>query len=62
KTLEDEIERMRQNLRDQRVSVAAIQPFLQALQKVSSDRKITAGEAKTLEQTARKINASAKKK
>lgn len=62
KTLEDEIERMRANLREQRVSVGAVQPFLQGLQKAGADRRITPAEARSLEQTARRINAAAKAK
>lgn len=61
-SLEQEIERMRQSLRDGKVSITALQPFLQNLQNASADGKVTAAEAKTLEQTARAINDAAKKK
>ena len=59
KSLDAEIETMRQNLRNEKISVADLQPFLQGLQSAINDRRVTAQEATQLENTVRKINASA---
>lgn len=59
KALDEEIERMRKNLREQKISMQAIQPFLQRLRDVSADRKVTAAEATSLHAVARKINSGA---
>lgn len=56
KSLESEIEAMRENLRDGKISVADLQPFLQKLRGVMSDNTVTAEEAHELERTARTIN------
>lgn len=61
KSLDDEIERMRKNLREQKISVQTMQPFLQRLRDVSSDQKVTAQEAATLQAVARKINSGVKR-
>ena len=61
KTLESEIDRMRDALRGERVSLPALQPFLQELQKAVSDDRVTSAEAAKLEESARKINATAKR-
>jgi hypothetical protein len=61
KSLEAEIERMRTNLREQKVPFPSLQPFLEGLQAATSDRKVTAEEAERLEQTARKINRAARR-
>ena len=61
KTLDDEISLMRKNMRDGKVSIQAMQPFLQRLRDVSSDKKITAAEATSLQAVARKINTGAKR-
>jgi hypothetical protein len=60
KSLDAEVAKMRQNLRDERVSAAALQPFLEELREAISDRRVTAAEAEQLEERARKINAAAK--
>jgi hypothetical protein len=60
-SLEAEIEKMREGLRKQKVSIVNLQPFMQNLQSAVSDRKVTAQEAATLEESARKINASVKR-
>jgi len=61
KTLEAEIEKMRAGLRNERVSIVHLQPFMQNLQSAIADRKVTAREAAVLEESARKISASAKR-
>lgn len=61
KSLEAEIEKMRAGLRDGKVSIVALQPFMQNLQGAITDRKVTAQEAALLEESARKISASAKR-
>lgn len=60
KSLDAEIAKMRQNLREERVSIAALQPFLEDLREAISDRRVTAAEARALEERARTINAAAK--
>jgi hypothetical protein len=61
KTLEAEIEKMRVGLRNEKVSIVHLQPFMQNLQGAIADRKVTAREAAVLEESARKISASAKR-
>ncbi|MFL6246816.1 MAG: hypothetical protein ACJ74H_12370 [Thermoanaerobaculia bacterium] len=61
KSLDAEIERMRKNLREQKISVQAMQPFLQRMRDASSDGKVTAAEAAVLQAVARKINSGAKR-
>ena len=60
-SLEAEIERLRQSVRDEKLPVASLQPFLTALRNAGSDRTITAAEAAHLEETARKINLHSKR-
>jgi hypothetical protein len=61
KAFEAEVERMRENLRNEKVSVTALQPFLEQMRSVSSDRKVTAGELTRLQASAQKINSAAKR-
>ena len=61
KSLEAEIEKMREGLRNEKVSIVNLQPFMQNLQNAIGDRKVTPQEAELLEQTARNISASAKR-
>jgi len=61
KTLDDEIEQMRKHLRDQKISIQTMQPFLQRLRDVTSDSKVTAEEAASLQAVARKINSGVKR-
>jgi len=61
KSLEAEIETMREHLRNDRISVVALQPFMQTLQSAIHDRQVTEQEARTLEENARKINGKAKR-
>lgn len=53
-----EITRMRENLREDRLSITALQPFLQALREISSDRRVTAPELERATAEARKLNES----
>lgn len=55
--LDAEVERLRTNLREGRVAVAGLQPFLEALRTASSDSKITGPEARDLRDAARAVNA-----
>jgi hypothetical protein len=61
KSLEAEIEKMREGLRAEKVSITQLQPFMLNLQSAISDRRVTAQEAAVLEESARKIRASAKR-
>jgi hypothetical protein len=58
--LDGEVEAMRVNLREGKIAVAAVQPFVNVLQKTTSDSKVTPAEVKSLEESARKANAAAK--
>ena len=60
-SLDAEIETMREGLRTKKVAVASLQPFMQSLQKAVRDEKITPAEAKSLEETVRRINGLANK-
>lgn len=60
KSLEAEIETMRENLRNERISIITLQPFLETLQSAIYDRKVTEQEARALEENARRVNAKAK--
>lgn len=61
KSLEAEIETMRAKLREGKISIPTMQPFLQALQDASSDRKVTPEEAVRLERIARNIHRAARR-
>jgi hypothetical protein len=61
-SLEAEVKRMQQNMREEAISVVGMQPFLQKLREVSSDKKVTEKEAAELEAIAKKVNASARPK
>ncbi|HEY0157492.1 MAG TPA: hypothetical protein VGF28_09425 [Thermoanaerobaculia bacterium] len=56
KSLEREIETMRENLRAERISIVHLQPFLESLRSAGYDKEVTEQEARALEETARKIN------
>ena len=60
KSLDDEVVLLRKNLREEKVSVVQLQPFLERLQNASSDKKITVEEVGLLGDVARRINAKAK--
>ena len=57
-SLEREVDRLRGNLRDGRVSVAGLQPFLEELRRATGDSKVTAEEAERLRSAARSINTA----
>jgi hypothetical protein len=59
-SLETEVETMREHLRNDRVAVVALQPFLETLRSALFDEKVTEQEARALEEVARKINGKAK--
>lgn len=58
--LDKEIETMRTSLREQKVAVAALQPFLDALKKSTFDEKVTSAEASSLEEAAKRVSSAAK--
>lgn len=60
KSLDDEIARVRKNLRENKISVTQLQPFLVTLRDAVGDQKVTAPEVRQLETVARKINEGAK--
>lgn len=61
-SLDAEVTAMRKNLRDGKLSVQRLQPFLDVMRKVTSDSKVTGAEAAMLEETAKKANGSARVK
>jgi len=61
-SLDAEIDRMRAALREEKISIPTLQPFLNELRVVIADKKVTAAEAARLEETVRKINAAAKRR
>jgi heme exporter protein D len=61
KALDDEVKQLSRNLRGEKVSIQALQPFLIQLRDASSDKKVTAAEVTTLQAVARKINSAAKR-
>jgi hypothetical protein len=60
-SLDAEVEKLRENVRKERIAVTSIQPFLDELRQTTSDKRVNAEEAARLEQTARKINSRAKR-
>lgn len=61
KSVDDEIQQMLKHLREKKISVQTMQPFLQRLREVTSDSKVTASEAASLQAVARKINSGVKR-
>jgi hypothetical protein len=61
KSFDDEIETLRANMRNEKITVQSIQPLLKDIQKVSADKKVDAHEVGQLLAEAKKINARAKK-
>lgn len=55
-SFDQEITRMREDLRSGRLSMTGLQPFLQTMQQVSSDRRVTAAELERLTAEVRRIN------
>jgi len=56
-----EMKAMRESVRQNRVSMDRLQPFLRTLRDVSSDERVTPAETQQLTQEIRAINRSAKK-
>ena len=54
-----EVKRMREGLRDGKVSVQKVQPFLQTMQKVIGDEKVTGAELERLTKAAREASTAA---
>lgn len=54
--LDSEIEGVRQKLRDDRMSIATLQPLLEGIRSAGADGKITAQEVETLRITAERLN------
>jgi len=61
KSLDDEIETLRANLRGEKITVRSLQPLLKDIAKVSRDKKVDAREVEQLLGEAKKVNARAKK-
>jgi hypothetical protein len=61
KSLDEEVVLLRKNLREEKVSMVNLQPFLERVRDASADRKITTEETELLVDVARRINARAKK-
>ncbi|MDQ3283262.1 MAG: hypothetical protein M3Q69_17835, partial [Acidobacteriota bacterium] len=61
KSLEAEIETMRTKLREQKVSIPNVQPFLLTMRDAMDDKRVTEAEAAKIEETARSVSAKAKK-
>ncbi len=61
-SLDREIETLRGNLRDERVTLLHLKPFLEALNQAISDQKVTSSEASSLERTARHVNARVRRR
>ena len=61
KSLDDEIETLRANMRGEKITIQSLQPLLKDMQKVSRDKKVDAREVEQLLTEARKVNARAKK-
>ena len=62
KSLDAELDKMVKHLNAEEVTIVSLQPFLKSMREVTSDRKIDAKEAATLEAMVKKINAAAKPK
>jgi hypothetical protein len=60
--LEREVESLRQNLRDEKVSVQKIQPLLEAIRKATDDKKVDRREVEWITALAKEINARRKPK
>lgn len=58
-SIDREVDLMRNNLREGKVSIAALQPFLQTLRNVSSDKRVTRVEAGQLQSAAHEVNRHA---
>ena len=59
--LENEIEALRKNLREEKISPASLDPVLQAMRRGTSDEKLTAAEVQEITAAAKKANAAKKR-
>ena len=59
KDLEDSVEALRKSLREEKVSIANLDPVLQAIRKGTGDRKMHPAEVETISGAARKANRPA---
>ena len=60
KSLDDAVVLLRKNMREETISIAHIQPFLELLRNASGDKKITPQEAEAMESVVKRINTRAK--
>jgi hypothetical protein len=60
-SLEREVTALRTNLRENRVSVASVQPFLEAIRKTTGDSKVNRDEITKLQAAAQTANQRAEK-
>jgi hypothetical protein len=61
KELEAEIEAMRAKVREKKIGVPAMQPFLEELRRASADNTITSDEATRLRDAARKASSTVRR-
>jgi len=61
-SLDIEIETMRRNLREEKISVQSVNPVLQAIRRATGDQKVDAKELDSLIAATKKVNAGAGKK
>lgn len=62
KALETEIETLRKNLREERMSAASIQPVLEAMRRATSDEKLNPKEMAAITEAAKKANQSSSRR
>jgi len=60
--LDQDIETMRKNLREEKITIASLQPVLRSIQKATNDKKVDGREADAIVAAVKKVNAGAKKK
>ena len=56
-SLEKEIDTLRTNLRERRISIQQLDPMLQAMRRATSDTKVTPAEVDEMTSPARKLNS-----
>jgi len=61
-SLDTEIETMRRNLREEKISVQSVNPVLQAIRRATADQKVDAKELESLLAATKKVNVGAGKK
>jgi hypothetical protein len=60
RALDTEMETLRRNLRETKISVATLQPLLEQIRKTTADKTLDAHETDALVESARKVNRSAR--